>query len=81
MKDFILTKKRQKRELITLLICFAISFVLNIYAVIAYQSPLKEVITSLFYVLTFAIFLYLIWSLVRMVIWMIKQCLIKKSTK
>lgn len=81
MKDFIITKKRQKRELITLLICFAISFILNVYAVIAYQSPAKEVLTSLFYVLTFTIFLYFIWSLVRMAIWIIKRCLAKKSQK
>jgi glucan phosphoethanolaminetransferase (alkaline phosphatase superfamily) len=81
MKDFIITKKRRKREFITLLICFAVSFILNVYAVIAYQSPAKELITSLCYVFIFAIFLYFIWSLIRIVIWIIKRCLTRKSTK
>jgi hypothetical protein len=81
MKDFIITPKRQKREIITFVVCFVISFLLNVYAVIAYQSPAKEIITSFFYVLIFALLLYVVWSIIRILFNLIKRLIIKKSPR
>ena len=40
MKDTIVTARRKKTELITLLICFVVSNLLHLYAIIAYHAPL-----------------------------------------
>lgn len=78
MKDLTITKKRQKTELVTLLICFVIAFALNVYAIIDHNAPAKELITSIFYVLTFAIVLYVAWSFIRIVFYAIRHLLKKK---
>ncbi len=38
MKDTIVTARRKKIELITLLVCFVVSNLLHLYAIIAYQE-------------------------------------------
>ena len=45
MKDTIVTARRKKTELITLLICFVVSNLLHLYAIIAYHAPFTEMIT------------------------------------
>jgi hypothetical protein len=68
MKDIIIKSNKIKSELITLLICFIISFISNIGAIFFYESPIEEVFTSLFYVILFAIFLYIMWSVIHLII-------------
>ena len=46
MKDITISAKRQKHELLTWLVCFAISFALNVYAIIAYEGSAIELVTS-----------------------------------
>lgn len=48
MKDTIVTARRKKIELITLLICFILSNSIHVYAIIAYHAPFMEMITSIF---------------------------------
>lgn len=67
MKDIVITSKQIRKELITLLVCFLISFVSNIGAIIYYKSPVVEVLTSLHYVLFFSVFLYVIWGIFRII--------------
>ena len=43
MKDTIVTARRKKTELITLLICFVVSNLLHLYAIIAYHAPFTAV--------------------------------------
>ena len=68
MKDILITSVRIKKELISLLVCFLISFACNVGAVIYYKSPAIEVLTSLFYVLALTGFLYSVWILIRLFI-------------
>jgi hypothetical protein len=68
MKDIIIKSNKIKSELITLLICFIISFISNIGAIFFYESPIEEVFTSLFYVILFTLFLYTIWSVINLII-------------
>ena len=51
MKDTIVTARRKKIELITLLVCFVVSNLLHLYAIIAYHAPFTEMITSIFYII------------------------------
>ena len=73
MKDLTITKKRQKIEIATLTVCFLIAFAFNVYAIIEYKAPAKELATSIFYVLTFAIALYVAWSFIRILFYLVKN--------
>ena len=48
MKDTIVTARRKKIELITLLVCFVVSNLLHLYAIIAYHAPFTEMINVYF---------------------------------
>lgn len=61
--------RRQHRELLTFAVCFAVAFLLNVYAIAAYDAPWSELLTSIFYVITMAVVLYAAWSCVRLVVW------------
>jgi hypothetical protein len=73
MKDITITGKRVRYELTSLLVCFIISFILNIGAIIFYESPWTEIFTSIFYVITFAIALYVAWIIIRLIVCGIKK--------
>jgi hypothetical protein len=75
MKDIIITGKRLKHELMILLISFIISFILNIGAIIFYKTPWTEIITSIFYVITFTVALYVAWIIIRALICVIRKCI------
>ncbi len=67
MKDIIISKKRINIELKTWFICFLVAFLCNIVAIVYYQSPFIEILTSLGYVLLFSLFMYSFWSGVQIV--------------
>lgn len=69
MKDTIITAKRKKIELLTWLVCFVIACLLNLYAIITYDSSMIEMLTSGLYVLAFSVLLYVVWSLVRLIVY------------
>lgn len=70
MKDTIVTARRKKIELITLLICFVVSNLIHLYAIIAYHAPFTEMITSIFYIIIFAFVLYAFWGdFASLVLW------------
>ena len=58
MKDTVLTARRKKIEIITLLVCFVLANLVNLYAIIAYNRSMMEMITSIFYIIIFAFVLY-----------------------
>lgn len=73
MKDIIISPKRQKKELKAILVCFILAFALNIGAIIYYKTPASEIITSIFYVITFAVVLYAAWVIVRLIVYLIRR--------
>jgi len=79
MKDIVIKAKRIKAELIIFSVCLALSFLGNTGAVIFYKSPAIEIITSLYYVLIFSIFLYLFISIIRIIIKLIKKLFRRKK--
>lgn len=79
MKDIVLSTKRQKTELYTLLACFAVTNLLNLYAILTHDAPLTELVTSFFYVLTATIVLYVAWTALRLVYYALRKILNKNN--
>ncbi|MGN0232376.1 MAG: hypothetical protein ACI4A8_09245 [Muribaculaceae bacterium] len=67
MKDTVITARRKRIEIITLLVCFIIANLLNVYAITSHNAPWSEVITSIGYVTVGACALYVVWTVVRLI--------------
>ena len=78
MKDTIITARRKKIELWTLLVCFILGNLANLYAIITYKTPVSELLTSFFYVLLFSGVLYAFWSLLRLLFYGVRGLFLKK---
>lgn len=63
--DIKISRHTQRREIVTFVVCFVIAFALNVYSIIAYKAPWTELITSIFYVITAAILIYVVWTCLR----------------
>ena len=61
----------QKRELIVLLFCFGIAFLINVYAVIRFHGGAIELFTQIGYVCVITGVFYVLTVLVRLLIWLI----------
>ena len=79
MKDTIITARRKKIEVFTWLVCFVISFLLNLYAIVEFGAPYTELYTSIFYVLLFACVLYGVWTLIRLLVFAILKLFVAKK--
>lgn len=79
MKDTVLTARRKRTELITLLICFVVANLVNLYSILTYNTPLSEIITSIFYVLIFSVALYICWSVLRILFYGAKVLFVRKK--
>jgi len=67
VKDIIITARRQKIEIGFLIASFVVANILNLWAIFSYGSPIKEIITSIFYVLVFTAVLYAFSVIIRLV--------------
>lgn len=72
MKDTLITARRKKTEIITALVCFALAFLLNIVCIIVYKTPFKEVFTQIGYIVVISVTLYVIWTAIRLLVWLIR---------
>ena len=78
MKNTVITARRKKIELLTLLACFIIGNLANLYAIISYETPFSEMLTSFFYVLAFSGVLYVFWTILRILFYGIRILFLKK---
>ena len=78
MKNTVITARRKKIELLTLLACFIIGNLANLYALISYETPFSEMLTSFFYVLAFSGVLYVFWTILRILFYGIRSLFLKK---
>lgn len=78
MKNTAITARRKKIELLTLLACFIIGNLANLYAIISYETPFSEMLTSFFYVLAFSGVLYVFWTILRILFYGIRSLFLKK---
>ena len=79
MKNTVITARRKKIELLTLLACFIIGNLANLYAIISYETPFSEMLTSFFYVLAFSGVLYVFWTILRILFYGIRSLFLKIS--
>lgn len=68
MKDIIISSRKIKREKNFYLICFLLSFVINIIAILVYTRPWTEMFTQLGYVLVMSLFIYFMLWIPRLLI-------------
>ena len=78
MKNTVITARRKKIELLTLLACFIIGNLANLYAIISYETPFSGMLTSFFYVLAFSGVLYVFWTILRILFYGIRSLFLKK---
>lgn len=81
MKDSIISAKAKKRELTIFIIIFIASFILNIISIITYNTDWIEVLSALHYVLIFAVVIYVLQGVVRLIIWGIKWLVSSKKSE
>ena len=60
MNDIVLRKAVLKRELLIFTIALGVAFCINIYAIMIYDTAWSEVITSLGFVVIFALLFYVL---------------------
>lgn len=77
MKEIIIKGKSIRRELWILLGCFVFAICVNIFAIIKYSRPAKELVTMIGYVFVVAIITYItLWAirlLVILIVWIIRK--------
>ncbi|MBE6275185.1 MAG: hypothetical protein E7096_02360 [Bacteroides sp.] len=78
MKDITITAQRQKIELCTLLACFVIANLVNLYAILSHDAPLSEMYTSLGYILVLTAVVYALWTILRIIYYGTKKLILRK---
>ncbi len=78
MKDINITVKRQKTEILYLIISFVIAFGLNILGIVIYKTEWKELYSQIRIVLMLGLTIYVLLALVRFLIFKIMK-LFKKA--
>ena len=73
MKDTLITAGRKKMELLTALVCLGIACLINIGCIIYYHTPFYEFFTQIGYVCFIALALYLIWTAIRLIVWLFRR--------
>ena len=77
MKDITIKEKSIRRELWILLGCFVFAVCVNIFAIIKFSRPAKELFTMIGYVLVVALIAYISLWLMRLiallVIWIMRK--------
>lgn len=67
MKDIVITSQMIRRERNIYLLCFLLSFAINIVAIVVYERPWIEVLSQLGYVFVISIFFYIILWIPRLI--------------
>jgi len=73
MKDIVITGAKIRRELFIFLACFIVAYGCNIYAVIHYVRPALELISTIGYVIVFAVIIYFVLWIFRLIVLAIKS--------
>ena len=81
MQDIVITKKRIKKELFFLLISFVIALIMNVYAIISYNTRWIELLTTLHITIFLSVFLYFLIAVLRGLWWLIYFLYLKIKTK
>ena len=77
-KDINISSKRQKQEMTWISGCFCTAFIINIIAIIVYQTQWIEIFTQLLWVLVISVLLYILSILGRLLAYTMKKLFVRK---
>jgi len=78
MRDFLITTKQQKTEIIWFIACFCCAVLLNVFSIFFYQTSWKELYTQLLWVAIITCVLYAVSVGIRICIFLIRKFLIRR---
>jgi hypothetical protein len=79
MKDIIIKASHIRRELWVLLGCLVVAYGMNIYAIIHFARPAKELYMTIGYVIVTALIIYVLLWIVRLIVLLITRLFSKKK--
>ena len=79
MKDIVIKASHIRRELWVLLGCLVVAYGMNIYAIIHFARPAKELYMTIGYVVVTALIIYVLLWIVRLIVLLITRLFSKKK--
>ena len=73
MRDTLITAHRKLVELKTAGVCLLLAVLLNIGCIIYYHTPFYEVFTQIGYTVVIALGFYVIWTAIRLILWLFRK--------
>ena len=73
MKDTLITAHRKLVELKTAGVCLLLAILVNVGCIIYYHTPFYEVFTQIGYTVVIALGFYIIWTAIRMILWLFRR--------
>ena len=73
MKDTLITAHRKLVELKTAGVCLLLAVLLNVGCIIYYHTPFYEVFTQIGYTVAIALGFYVIWTAIRLIVWLFRK--------
>ncbi len=73
MKDIIITSKIIKREIYVWLCALIAAQLMNVYAIVKYNTQWRELYSQLGYILMLSIVLYLLIAMIRLLVHLIRK--------
>ena len=70
MKDIVINKKRQRRELWVVAGCLIAAYGLNVFSIIHWNRPASEYYMTLGYVIAIALVIYIVSVIIRLLIFL-----------
>lgn len=80
MKDIVITGAVIRRELWWLLAAFIVANLMNVYAIAAYDTEWKELVSTLGYVFALSVVLYVFTALLRLAVRGFRRLMSRKET-
>lgn len=66
MKDTIITSKRKKTEIIAILVSFLLAVIMNIYAILRFDTNWNELLTKIHFILLISLIFYFTTIILRL---------------
>ena len=73
MKDTLITAHRKLVELKTAGVCLLLAVLVNVGCIIYYHTPFYEVFTQIGYTVVIALGFYVIWTAIRLIVWLFRK--------
>lgn len=73
MKDTLITAHRKLVELKTAGVCLLLAVLVNVGCIIYYHTPFYEVFTQIGYTVVIALGFYVIWTAIRLIVWLFRR--------